>query len=263
MTCIIITNGCLRACWFSAIKVSEADACEISSAICEELGKHLQHGSSQTLLKKMKRLYDTGHSNRVFRELSNSGLAADIKETYVNIGWKHPVFCFRDVIECLSRNGKMQQLVKDPSLGVYANFWEKFQGSQPDHPIYAVPTDRRKHYIPCLLHADEGTSQKKRPIMVLSVQPLIGDGTSYGGRHINFVGNSLTTRYLYTTIMGKCYRGKHSKRLTKLVDSLAQDMKDLFDHPVSVSWHWFNMVPVFSPHGESSRFSINLGITML
>ena len=185
----------------------------------------------------MKRLYDTGHSNRVFRELSNSGLAADIKETYVNIGWKHPVFCFRDVIECLSRNGKMQQLVKDPSLGVYANFWEKFQGSQPDHPIYAVPTDRRKHYIPCLLHADEGTSQKKRPIMVLSVQPLIGDGTSYGGRRINFVGNSLTTCYLYTTIMGKCYRGKHSKRLTKLVDSLAQDMKDLFDHPVSVSWH--------------------------
>lgn len=185
----------------------------------------------------MKRLYDTGHSNRVFRELYNSGLAADIKETYVNIGWKHPVFCFRDVIECLSRNGEMQQLVKDPSLGVYAKFWEKFQGSQPDHPIYAVPTDRRKHYIPCLLHADEGTSQKKRPIMVLSVQPLIGDGTSYGGRRINFVGNSLTTRYLYTTIMGKCYRGKHSKRLTKLVDSLAQDMKDLFDHPVSVSWH--------------------------
>ena len=236
----------------SAIKVSEADACEISSAICEELGKHLHHGSSQTLLKNEAPVWHWTFQSS-FQGTFNSGLAADIKETYVNIGWKHPVFCFRDVIECLSRNGKMQQLVKDPSLGVYATSGKSSKGASQNHPIYAVPTDRRKHYIPCLLHADEGTSQKKRPIMVLSVQPLIGDGTSYGGRRINFVGNSLTTRYLYTTIMGKCYRGKHSKRLTKLVDSWAQDMKDLFDHPVSVSWHWFNMVPVFGPHGIPPR----------
>jgi len=184
----------------------------------------------------MKRLHDTGHPSRVFEDFARANLIADFRESFVNIGWQHPVLKFRDVIDCLSRNDKLEHLVKDPSLDEYSMFWEKFQGLQPDHPIYAVSADRRRHTIPVLVHADEGTSQKKRPLMIVSVQPLIGNGTSFGGQQVNFVGNSLTTRFLYTTIMGRCYRKKQAVRLTKLIESLADDLKNLFEHPVEVSW---------------------------
>ena len=191
---------------------------------------------SAPLVEKMQRLFKTGHPSRLFPDFVAADVAANFRTSHVQIGWQHPVLRFKDVLTCLSENNKMEHVVKDTSLKVYAEFWEKFKQLQPDHPIHSLSKERQQHTLPLLLHADEGTSQKKRGIMVMSVQPVIGDGTRLGGHGVNYLGNSLCTRFLFTAIMARCYRKKHSKRLKTLVDWWANDLKDLFENPVSVSW---------------------------
>ena len=184
----------------------------------------------------MKHLHDTGHQCRTFQHFETANLVANFPETYVDIGWKHPVLRFQDVVQTLSARGKLEHLVKDNSLNLYQDFWNNYRALEPDHPIFKERSAfERKHTLPVLLHADEGTSQKKRGIMVISVQPVVGNGTSKGGQYINYVGHSFTTRFLYTTIMQKFYRKKNARRLTTLVDSLAKDMNDFFRNPVMAS----------------------------
>ena len=214
-------------------EVPESAACSIANAICTEL--ELGNSDSADLLTNMKRLHDTGHPSRVFENFANAQLIADFRESFVDINWKHPVVRPRDMLDCLSRNGKLEHFVKDTSLKEYEQFWDRFESLQPDHPISKLSRERRRHTIPVAVHADEGTSQKKRPLMVVNLQPVIGNGTSYKGKFVNFLGNSLVTRFLYTTIMGRCYRKKRAWRLTKLIDSLAADLKDVFENPVCVS----------------------------
>ena len=55
-------------------------------------------------------------------------------------------------------------------------FWSRHQFVDTD-----IPQDT-KHTIPFLLHGDEGRGQCKRPILVLSFQPMIGWS---GGEHVN------------------------------------------------------------------------------
>ncbi len=232
---------------FLETQVTEAEICNIASAICKEF--HSSDAESGALLKKMDRLKKTGHASRVFADFEAAGLTADIKESFVNIGWQHPVLTFRNVISCLSRNNKLDLIIPH-GLDVFETFWNRFKGSEPDHPIFGFPAEQRRRTLPVYIHADEGTSQKKRGIMVISVQGVVGAGTAFGGRHLNFLGNSLRARFLFATIMARQYRGKHAKRLTSLVSFLAHDLKDLFykSEPVSrvcfskISVHMFTIV---------------------
>ena len=196
----------------------------------------ISDSASGNLLRKMASLHKTGHGNRVFPEFEKAGLTVNISETYVDIGIKkHPILKFRDVVSCLSRMGKMTLLVKDDTLHLYEIFWARFQKLSPHHPIFERTLEQRKCTIPLLLHADEGTSQKKRGVMVISLQPIVGDGTSKGGRQLNYIGHSLTTRFLYSVIMAKYYRKPHGNRLKALVAILADEMKDLLHRPCKVA----------------------------
>lgn len=226
-------------------QVTEAEICNIASAVCQEF--HSSDAESGALLKRMDHLKKTGHASRVFADFEAAGLTADIKETYVNIGWQHPVLTFRNVISCLSRNNKLDLIIPH-GLEVFETFWNRFRGLEPDHPIFDFTAEQRKRTIPVYIHADEGTSQKKRGIMVISVQGTVGAGTAFGGRHLNFLGNSLRTRFLFTTIMQRQYRGKHGNRLTSLISSLAYDLKNLFEKPEPVSRVCFSKISDYSFH---------------
>lgn len=216
-------------------QASEYQICEIAASICKEMNSTISDSASGNLLRKMASLHKTGHGNRVFPEFEKAGLTVNIPETYVDIGIKHPILKFRDVVSCLSRMGKMTLLVKDDTLHLYDLFWARFQKLSPHHPIFERTLEQRKCTIPLLLHADEGTSQKKRGVMVISLQPIVGDGTSKGGRQLNYIGHSLTTRFLYSVIMAKYYRKPHGNRLKALVSMLADEKKDLFHHPCKVA----------------------------
>ena len=65
-------------------------------------------------------------------------------------------------------------------------FWRRFQCYHPDLPFYAESHDW-KYCIPFALHGDEGRGAGKKPIMVISAQPMItlpdmSDANSGGSR---------------------------------------------------------------------------------
>jgi len=115
----------------------------------------------------MKRLDDTGHSPRLFAEFDAAGLVAPIQEKWVSIekGLNHPVLPFRNTVQCLSERGKLQTLLGDGFcvLDSLKDFWDKYRGHQPNHPIYSLEPSRLKNTVPLMVHADEGTGRKKRP----------------------------------------------------------------------------------------------------
>ncbi len=195
---------------------------------------------SQGLLNSMKRLDDTGHTPRLFQEFEAAGLVAPIKEEWVKIkgGKDHPVLPFRSVVQAMSACGKLESLLGDKFglLDGLANFWERYRPHHPNHPIYSLDKERLGSTVPLLAHADEGTGKKKKAIMILQIQPLHGKGTS---RHaeggLNFVGVSVSTRYLYSVMTAKVYAGINAQRLDCLVGHMADDLTGLFHSPVEVT----------------------------
>ena len=59
---------------------------------------------------------------------------------------------------------------------MFSGFWTKYQILYPDFPFFQRPDypEIAKLSIPILVHGDEGRGSCKRPIMCLSVQPLVG-----------------------------------------------------------------------------------------
>lgn len=68
-----------------------------------------------------------------------------------------------------------------------AGFWKKYKDLRPDCPFFHRPDYAQvaRRSIPILIHGDEGRGSCKRPIMCLSIQPLVG---WQGIEHINASG---------------------------------------------------------------------------
>ena len=52
-------------------------------------------------------------------------------------------------------------------------FWNQFKAVEPNLPFFQEPGHDLKYCIPYALHGDEGRGSGKKPIMVVSAQPLI------------------------------------------------------------------------------------------
>ena len=84
-------------------------------------------------------------------------------------------------------------------------FWKRFRSQQPDLPLYAETNDEDwKFCIPYCLHGDEGRAAGKRPIMVLSAQPMVtladmSDANGGGSRRLNSVLRSLLEQLISST----------------------------------------------------------------
>ena len=221
------------------LQVSEAEACRIADSICEELTAAGEiEIESSPLLGSMQRLHSTGHTPRLFGDFEAAGLTAKIEIDHVWIGWNHPILPFKNVVRCLSEERQLGLILgADPTLGRYKTFWERYQKIAPEHEVYKQHSDRLSSVVPLLIHADEGTSQKKRPLMVIQVQPLMGAGTSRGPNDLNYIGNSLTTRFLFSVLQGKLYADKLIFRLRRVVDALIKELTSLFHDGVEVCWN--------------------------
>lgn len=221
----------------STSQVSEADVCALAASISTELAdaEMTKDVESARFLSELSRLNQTGHSARLYPKLESFGLTANIPETLVDVdglSWKHPVLRFRDTVKCLSDHGKMHLLL--PGDVPLDAFWGRYKMLEPHHPIFVQHADRLRNVVPLLVHADEGTSQKKRALMILNIQPLIGKGTSRGGSQLNFIGHSMTTRFLYTCMVGKLYAGNKAKRLQSIVNHMALELQACFNEPTQV-----------------------------
>ena len=61
---------------------------------------------------------------------------------------------------------------------LFARFWHRFRQCRPDLELYSEEFDQSL-CIPIAIHGDEGRGKLKRPVMIVSYQPLIshrGDG---------------------------------------------------------------------------------------
>ena len=88
---------------------------------------------------------------------------------------------------------------------VFQTFWERFQFVNPEHSIYDGSLDLR-FAIPVACHGDEGRGKLKRPVMILSFQPII---SVRGPRFVNSSGYLAIKHFFW------CY---HYINLNKLVD---------------------------------------------
>jgi len=97
-----------------------------------------------------------------------------------------PVFLPHETFGTLVDVGALSRFVP-PGGEAISEFWNAASGEPwwPSHPVAQMPVDRRRFTVPLLLHADEGTSAKKKPIMILSWNPaLVHSGCSWETRHL-------------------------------------------------------------------------------
>ena len=118
----------------------------------------------------------------------------------------------------------------------YANFWRKFKTIRPEHPVFQVHASHLGRVVPCYCHADEGTTLKKRAIMILQWQPIMGHGTSRGGAGLNYLGQSTNNRFLFAVMPSKIYMGKvwKRKRLQNLVTAFAESLASCFHRGIDL-----------------------------
>ncbi|CAE7252654.1 unnamed protein product [Symbiodinium sp. CCMP2456] len=87
-----------------------------------------------------------------------------------------------------------------------------------------------------MLHLDEGTSLKKKGIMVLSVQPVCGRGSrksSSASTGINFTGSTYCTRFLYSVLLARTYARK-KKILYDLLEHWKEDLNDCYQNGIEI-----------------------------
>ena len=190
---------------------------------------------SGELLEGMNRLHRTGHTSRLPALLVEHGLQVDVKPTFHNIGLKtdHPVLSISNYITALSDAGKLDILFQGHDFTSYLSFWARYKRIKPTHPVFDVFGQDLSHCVPCFLHADEGTSQKKRQILVLQLQPVMGKGSSRSAE-LNFCGSTYLTRILWSVMQARLY-AKSKLPLYALLQVLAQECTDAFNNGLDIT----------------------------
>ena len=139
----------------------------------------VENTQSARFLGEAARLASTGHETRLGQTLKKHDLSANLKVSFMDchLAKKHPFLGVRDFVEGLSQQGQMDTLFQGHDAADFARFWDNWRTVQPDHPAFDLHPNRLHQLVPIWLHADEGTSQKKKGLMVLSWQGVLGRGT--------------------------------------------------------------------------------------
>ena len=200
--------------------------------------KELQEpGPIQSLgfIRELDRLHQTGHDNRLPDVLLNFKLQAPVPIHYEDIGLtqSHPTLRLRSFIETFNKTqGKIHHLLVGNGPAELRSFWRRYRKLHPKHDIFTDHADHLHACVPMMLHLDEGTSHKKKGLMVLSVQPVCGRGSSRSSG-VNFLGSTYCTRFLYSALLARTYTRK-KKILYALLDHWQKDLNDCYKNGVQI-----------------------------
>ena len=201
--------------------------------------EEMQDLPDASLLKEAARLVSTGHETRFGQTLKKHNLSAKLKVSFLDchMSKQHPFLGIRDFVQGLSEEGQMETLFQGHDAVDYARFWEDWNTVQPDHPVFDLHSGHLHQVVPIWVHADEGTSQKKKGLMVLSWQGVLGRGTQrQPTSSLNYLGPSVSTRCLFSVMSTQLYsKESKRKRLLKLAERFAMDLKDCFEQPIDVN----------------------------
>ena len=199
---------------------------------------------SREFLKETARLKETKHEHKLYDVFEKYNLIAKIPMSFVDLGTKatkdHPVLMPKDFVSFLSEQNKLDLLFCGHTGVDYMDFWAHYRLVEADHPVFRFHKRRLSSCIPIWIFADEGTSQKKKALLIMEFQPILGHG-SRRAEDVNMSGISVTTRFLYSVLSGKVYAGKKKRQepLHNLVNFLAQHIGNSFHEPIAVrgvSW---------------------------
>lgn len=137
-----------------------------------------------------------------------------------------PVLRCTDTIAYLARSdllGKLvgeQDFVPDLIKPQLMEFWRRYSFEYPDHQVLQSP-NALSNTIPVLIHGDEGRGLRKLPVLLVSLQGAIGQGSRPFRKKttiksvrklkmgLNMKGSSFSTRLLHAAVPKKFY-GKAS-----------------------------------------------------
>lgn len=171
------------------------------------------------------------------------GLSSNISLTYMDAGLKnaHPVLAIHDFVTALSQQQKMDTILMGNRAKDFRAFWAKWKLLQPNHPVFQCDLAKLDWSIPVAVHCDEGTSQKKKALMVIQYQSLLGEGTRKRKRSdmepgVNYLGSSVRTRYLYSVMLGRLYSSKKNQNgpLLKVMDRMGVELSSAMERGFSV-----------------------------
>lgn len=246
--------------WYQfCTEVSEKEACSICRAFWDEFSPLLAEGTkprSAHFLSMAAGLSKTGHEERFSEKFKTYGLAADIPMTYVDVGLEsaHPILSLADTLQTLGSHNKFDMMTMGHSEQSFNHFWDRWKRLQPKHPVYTTHPGRLGRCIPIAVHCDEGTTLKKKGIMIVQFQPMMGRGTrkrkaTLEEPGLNMLGNSLVSRFLWSVMLARAYGGKRkNKPLLALIGHLATEMGNAFYHGIDIPFdneieRWF-VVPL-------------------
>ena len=231
--------GNCYTCWvfgFSS-KVSERQTCALAAAFAAELTAADAVVASSKFLEELARLHTTGHEHRLEVLLERYGLQAPIKTSFYDIGLarQHPVLRIQDVLQGLSKAGKLEEIfLQHHTWEDFREFWSLFRNHRPRHPVFSrhPDPDSLSRCVPIFLHADEGSGQKKKGLLVLQFQPVLAKG-SRRSSDLNFAGNTFLNRVVYAVLSTTLYNRKNAV-LYQLLDHWAADLSCVFESGVPV-----------------------------
>ena len=175
---------------------------------------------SGPFLAEASNLSKTGHECRLTEKVIDKfGLSADIATSYIDVGLSegHPILSVSAFVQYLNASDKLDFLLMQHRANTFESFWHRWKKQQPRHPIYTTHQSRLGFCIPIGVHCDEGTTLKKKSMMSIQWQPIIGRGTrkrkgSNEEPGCNFLGDSYKTRFLWSVMLGRLYSGNKKER---------------------------------------------------
>lgn len=213
---------------------------------------------------------------RLFKTLQDCGLSIRIPINTVELGTenlKYPVLLPRDVVISIANKGFIQKVLGVP-LGraqkSFRDFWKKFQLAFPGHDLckQGLSETDFETLIPYYLHGDGGRTFKKDSILICSMYPALGRGSTKcqvpdmqpGGKPhntrkrkrtqeapmaetdmgVNLLGNSLGNRFLFVA-MHNNYVKQNKTVFYDLLELWAKEMAFLFTDGFRFEGHHFKI----------------------
>lgn len=219
------------------------------------------------VLQRISRIRLDDADNWLFHCLSSCGLAMKVPITSIDLGegFKYPCLLPKDVLEAMVKEGYVNRVLGVPfarASDALQDFWRLYQLGHPGHDIFSGDERDFRHVIPFYLHGDGGRIYKKESIMVLSMFPALGRGSSraptadfeggrpsrkrsrpgaepahlpsapMAGEHVqmgvNLVGNSLASRFLFTAIHSDHIKKDHHNTWLQLLGVWAEKLCSLY-----------------------------------
>ena len=222
----LYTCTCVKSKANNAAKASESSFCQQSTMI--------PGSPMHTEIQQLSRAHIQGSDRETvfLKEVVNIGRITHIpisEMLLASTGKKHHYISIRSVASYLLETFPSKLLAghTNPDASRFQNlltqWWQAFRVLQPEHDVYTRYGDELDSVLPMKLHCDEGTGQRRAPVMQYSWGPLLTAAPS-----------SLDRYFFWTCCVGEEYKRFHKGYaagnivLDEFHAKLAADCRDVY-----------------------------------